>query len=145
MNPTRAEGHASRARQRGWLDRVGAGGSLLCAIHCAIGPLILAMLPAIGAAAWFDDRVEGGFVAFVSMLGLTSLGLGYRRHRAVHALGLMLLGLAILWCGILVPALHHVLVRHAVTMAIGGMLVAVAHVLNLRLNHVHVHGAHCTH
>ena len=34
------------------LDRIGASGSLLCAIHCALLPLLIALLPSLGIAGW---------------------------------------------------------------------------------------------
>jgi hypothetical protein len=71
--------------------------------------------------------------------------LGYRRHHTVRALALLLSGLAALWLGILYAPLHHAAVPHAVVMTLGGTLVAVAHLVNLRLNHSHVHDASCAH
>ena len=70
---------------------------------------------------------------------------GYRRHRAVRALGLLLPGLAVLWLGVLYAPLHHALLPHAVAMTFGGTLVGLAHLANLRLNHGHVHDATCVH
>jgi len=43
------------------------------------------------------------------------------------------------------PVLHEDLVYHAVTMTLGGTLISVAHLVNLRLTHFHVHDASCTH
>ena len=37
-------------RPRSLLDRIGAFGSLLCAIHCALLPLLIATLPSLGVA-----------------------------------------------------------------------------------------------
>ena len=125
------------------LDRLGAAGSLLCAIHCALLPLAIAMLPALGIATWLGDGVEMGFVVFASCVGVFSLVWGYRRHGAVRALGLLLTGLAVLWLGILYTPLHHALIPHALTMTLGGTLVGLAHLANLRL--VHVHNASCAH
>jgi len=125
------------------LDRLGAAGSLLCAIHCALLPLAIAMLPALGIATWLGDGFEMGFVVFASCVGVFSLVWGYRRHGAVRALGLLLTGLAVLWLGILYTPLHHALIPHALTMTLGGTLVGLAHLANLRL--VHVHNASCAH
>lgn len=127
------------------LDRLGATGSLLCAIHCALLPLLIAVLPTLGIAAWLDDGFERGFVAFATLLGLFTLIWGYRRHRAVRALWLLLPGLAALWLGIGYAPLHHSVAAHAVAMTLGGTLVGLAHLANLRLNHGHVHDAHCAH
>jgi hypothetical protein len=84
--------------------------------------------------------------AFAGPGGLVfSLVWGYRRHRVFRALGLLLPGLALLWFGVLYPPLHQTLVAHAVAMAIGGTLVGLGHLVNLRLNHGHVHDASCSH
>ena len=132
------------------LDRLGATGSLLCAIHCALLPLLLALLPSLGIAAWLGGDFERGFVLFATFLGLFTLVWGYRRHHVVRALGLLLPGLAILWFSVLYAPLHHALIPHAITMTFGGTLVGLAHLANLRLNHAsnklgHVHDATCAH
>ena len=133
----------SPSRKRGaLLDRVGATGSMLCAVHCAALPLVLAIAPAIGAG--FANRTfEIGFIAFASALGLTSLILGYRRHRVGHALLLLAPGIALLWAAVFVERLHDNTIAHAIAMAIGGSLVAVAHLLNLKFSHGHLHVANC--
>ncbi|GAB1595299.1 MerC domain-containing protein [Lysobacter claricitrinus] len=120
-----------------FLDRIGATGSLLCAIHCALLPVLIALLPSLGLAAWLDDDFELGFVLFASALGLYSLVRGYRRHHAVRALRLLVPGLAALWLGVLYAPLHTSAVAHAISMTIGGTLVGLAHVTNLRLQSVH--------
>jgi hypothetical protein len=127
------------------LDRIGATGSIVCALHCALLPVVIAVLPSLGIAAWLGDGFEQAFVLFATLLGLFSVVWGYRRHGAVRALGLLLPGLAVLWAGILYAPLHHALVPHAVAMTLGGTLVGLAHVANLRLNHGHVHDATCAH
>lgn len=127
------------------LDRLGATGSLLCAIHCALLPLLIALLPSLGIAAWLGDGLEQGFVLFATLLGLFTLVWSYRRHRAMRAIGWLLPGLAALWFGVLYAPLHHSPVPHAIVMTFGGTLVGLAHLLNLRLNHGHVHDASCVH
>ena len=125
------------------IDRFGAFGSLLCAIHCALLPILMAALPALGIGAWLGEGFEQGFVLFATCVGLFSVVWGYRRHGAVRALGLLLPGLAILWIGVLYSPLHHSLWPHAIAMTLGGSLVGLAHLANLRL--VHVHNAACAH
>jgi hypothetical protein len=133
------------ARPPSLLDRLGATGSLLCAVHCALLPALIALLPSLGIAAWLDDGFERGFVAFATLLGLFTLVWGYRRHRAVRALWLLLPGLSLLWLATGYEPLHHAVVPHAIAMTLGGTLVGLAHLANLRLNHGHVHDAHCAH
>ena len=127
------------------LDRIGAGGSLICAIHCALLPLLIAVLPSIGIAGWLGDGFEWGFVVFATGLGLFSLAVGYRRHGSVRALSMLIPGLLALWTGLMYDPLHHALVPHAIAMTFGGTLVGLAHLANLRLNHGHVHDASCAH
>ena len=130
---------------RHWLDRLGATGSLLCAVHCAALGLLVALLPSLGIAVWWGEGIERGFVAFATLLGISSLVWGYRRHRVVRALGVLALGLLVLWAGLLYAPLHQSVVPHAVAMTFGGTMVGLAHLLNLRLNHGHIHDASCAH
>ena len=126
-------------------DRIGFTASLVCAIHCALLPLAIALLPSLGIAAWLGEGFEEGFVVFASLFGLFTLVSGYRKHRALRALRLLVPGLAILWFGVLYAPLHHSLVPHAIAMTLGGTLVGLGHLANLRLNHRHVHDANCAH
>lgn len=130
---------------RSLLDRLGAAGSLVCAFHCAAIPLVIALAPSVGAAGWFGGNLERGFVVFATALGLFSVLWGYRRHGEVRALRLLLPGLALLWGGVLYGPLHEAVVPHAIAMTVGGTLVGLAHLANLRLNHGHVHGPGCVH
>lgn len=141
--------------RRSLLDRLGATGSLLCAIHCALLPLLITLLPSLGIAVWLGEGFEQGFVLFATVLGAVSMIGAYRRHHVVRALGLLLPGLAVLWFSVLYRPLHHSLVPHAITMTLGGTLVGLAHLANLRLNHAsntqasnkhgHIHNATAVH
>ena len=75
------------SRLRHLLDRFGATGSMLCAVHCAVIPVLLAAAPSLGLSFWLGDGVEQALVVFVTLLGLFSLVWGYRRHGALRALG----------------------------------------------------------
>ncbi|MFD0325655.1 MerC domain-containing protein [Lysobacter gummosus] len=118
---------------------------MACAVHCAALPLLIAVLPSLGIAVWFGDGFEMGFVMFATLLGSFSVISGYRRHHAMRALSLLIPGLGLLWVGVLYAPLHHALLPHAITMTCGGVLVGLAHLTNLRLNHGHIHDASCAH
>ncbi|MCY7353784.1 MAG: MerC domain-containing protein [Lysobacter sp.] len=115
-------------------DRVGFTGSFLCAVHCAVLPLVLALLPAFGLkiGGWLD--VDQAFVVFATLLGATTLSLGYRRHRVFRAWLWLVPGLGLVWLGAF-TRLHNHSVTHAVVMTIGGLMLAAAHFINLRLTH----------
>lgn len=115
-------------------DRVGIGASFLCAVHCALLPLLLALMPAFGLkfGGWID--FDQAFVVFATLLGATTLTLGYRRHRAFHAWALLVPGLLLVWAASF-TALHDHNLTHLVMMTVGGLTLAAAHLLNLRLTH----------
>ena len=115
-------------------DRVGFAASFLCAVHCALFPILLALLPAFGLniGGWID--LDQAFVVFATLLGATTLTLGWRRHRAFRAWALLLPGLALVWTGAF-SAFHDHGLLHAGLMTAGGLMIAGAHLLNLRLTH----------
>lgn len=123
-------------------DRVGATASLLCAVHCALLPFVLALLPALGLGFLADHGFERGFVAFACTLAALTMANGYRKHRSRRALALLLPGVLLLGAGLAVD-LGHAPAWHATLIASGGVLVALAHVANLRLTRLHVHDAQC--
>lgn len=114
------------------LDRIGMTGSLLCAVHCALLPIVFVVLPSVGLSLLLNDGVELAFVSFATLVGTISLVRGFRSHRVALALMLLAPGLGLLWAGVRWPPLHEAAVPHALAMALGGGLVAVAHYLNLR-------------
>ena len=81
---------AMKSSFRHLLDRLGAAGSLVCALHCALVPLLLALAPSLGLSLWLGESLEEIFVVFVTVLGAFSLIWGYRRHRVFRALGMLL-------------------------------------------------------
>jgi len=125
------------------VDRVGATASMLCAVHCALLPFVLALLPLIGLEFLAGHTFERIFVGCAAVLACASLVTAYRRHRHPHALFLMVPGIALLCVGIVVNLDVHVLV-HTACVVTGGVLVASAHVVNLVLAHRH-HQATCMH
>jgi hypothetical protein len=128
-----------------WVDSLGSVGALLCAVHCALLPVALVLLPMVGFGILASPAFERGFVLFATGLAVASLWNGHLRHRRYRAMAVLAPGLAALWAGILVPAIHHSLLVHALAMSIGGTLVAVAHLVNLRLTELHVHHDGCSH
>ena len=127
------------------LDKFGSTSSLVCALHCALLPLLISLLPALGLSALAWSGLEWAFVCFASLLGIFSLWVGYQRHKGYRALLFLVPGLALVWLGVLWPDAHRQLVLHTVLMSVGGTLIAVAHLVNLRLSHGHVHDASCGH
>lgn len=138
----------TQQKNRWWrlADRVGAGASFLCAIHCAALPFVFAMLPLIGLGFLADHAFERGFVLFAGTLALVALINGYRRHHRSLPLRLALPGVMLLLAGVTFAESYSI-VAHSVLVTCGGLLVAFAHFFNLRSDRVrnHVHGPQCVH
>jgi hypothetical protein len=82
--------------------------------------------------AWVD--IDQAFTVFATLLGITTLAYGFRRHRAFRAWIVLIPGLALIWIGSFSP-LHTHSLTHVLTMVAGGLAVAAAHLINLRLTH----------
>jgi hypothetical protein len=128
-----------------WVDSLGSVGAFLCAVHCALLPFALVLLPMVGFGILASPAFERGFVLFATALAVASLWNGHRRHRRYRAMAILAPGLVLLWAGILVPGIHEGALLHALAMSVGGSLVALAHLVNLRLTELHVHDANCSH
>jgi hypothetical protein len=139
---------APQPTSRAWqtADRLGAIASFLCAIHCAALPFVLALLPLVGLEFLADHRFERAFVVFACALALITLLNGYRRHRRPLSLLLAFPGLMLLLLGVTV-AEQYTIMLHSVLVTCGGVLLASAHFINLRLDRrmPHVHGSDCAH
>src|SRR5690348_7850231 len=123
-------------------DRLGATASFLCAVHCALLPFVIALLPLIGLGFLADHRFERVFVGCAAALASVTILTAWRRHRKLHALFLLLPGIALLLSGIIIDIGAHEWL-HTGLVVCGGVLVASAHVVNLVLSHRHVHSAGC--
>ncbi|MBD8900251.1 MerC domain-containing protein [Rhodanobacter sp. DHG33] len=132
-------------------DRVGAAASFLCAIHCALLPFVLTVLPLLGLEFLAGHRFERNFVLFASSLALFALVGGYRRHHQALPLRLAVPGLLLLVLGVVWVSEGQHLIVHSVMVTCGGLLVASAHFVNLYIDRrhahadTHVHGPQCAH
>jgi MerC mercury resistance protein len=112
------------------LDRLGMSASLACAVHCAVLPLLLAALPAIGLA-WLDSAwVDWTMVALAAVIAIRAHRGGFRLHRsclpsAVAVAGLLAIVTTI--CLLKGSASHHYV------QASGAVVVASSHFLNRHL------------
>jgi hypothetical protein len=111
------------------LDNIGMTASTLCAIHCAIVPLLITTLPLIGLGFLANPRVEWSMIILALMLGVSSIGSSYFRthHRP--------LPLLLLCGGFLVIIAGHTLITgwaEAVIVPCGGLIIATAHFVNYK-------------
>jgi hypothetical protein len=78
------------------LDNIGMTASTLCAIHCAIVPLIFTSLPLLGLGFLANSWFEWGMIILAFIIGVSSISLSYfRTHRRLLPLTLLGIGFAI--------------------------------------------------
>lgn len=110
------------------LERVGAGMSLLCAIHCAAMPVLVGALPLVGSRMGSSHWLEALMIGTAALIGYSTLGMSFRRHRRPAPL-------AIFTGGLLTVTLAHTLVSHEASTlpaVVGALGLAGAQFLNRR-------------
>ena len=124
------EAMSKLAQNINW-DWVGFSASLLCALHCALLPVLLT-LSAFGSLYFLEaPAFEYSFIFISFAIASFSLIQGYRKHhRRWNALSLAAIGFS---C-ILMGQVFEGVLWEAILSAIGGSLVAIAHLVNLRLS-----------
>jgi MerC mercury resistance protein len=111
------------------LDSAGMTASILCAIHCAIVPLLITILPLAGLGFLANPLIEWSMIVFALCVGTYAIGLSYLRthHRLLPPILLVV--------GFLVIIIGHLFVHgwhEAIVVPIGGLLIATAHFFNFR-------------
>jgi MerC mercury resistance protein len=111
-----------------WLAALTAGA---CAVHCAVLPLAIAAVPAVGAAWLTDERLGNAALMLSVLLAVLALTRGCLQHRSARPAGVAAAGFAALV--VAEAALESSLLGRAVLSGSGGLLVAGAHLLNRSL------------
>ena len=71
------------------LDHIGMTASILCAIHCAIVPILITTLPLFGLGFLANPWLEWGMIILALFIGIYAIGLSYfRSHRKLLPMGL---------------------------------------------------------
>lgn len=114
------------------LDRVGVGASLICAIHCALMPFVVAILPLLGVGFLASRPVEWGLILLSAALGSLSLCLGFREHQSKRIFAVLGLAILFLLAG-RIGEEREIGWLGPVLMVAGGLTMVGAHWLNRRL------------
>jgi hypothetical protein len=111
------------------LDNIGITASTICAVHCAVVPVLFTSLPLLGLGFLANPWVEWGMIILALAIGIYSIGLSYvRTHHRPLPLILLIMGFLIIMLG-------HALIKgwtEAVIVPIGGLLIAIAHFVNYK-------------
>ncbi len=114
-----------------FLQKLGFGLSLLCALHCLATPFLLVALPALGHN-YLSEGLETGLIAGSLLIGSVILTRDYRGHH--QKLPLILLSLAFVLAFLVFLTHSHLL------QTLSSILLAVAFLINWRM-----HSRVCTH
>ena len=112
---------------RSRLDRFGIMLSGLCAVHCLLGIVLVAIL-GLGGEALLAPGIHRAGLALAVVVGSVTLGLGALRHGQLAPLAIGGCGIALMAAGLTVP---HGAPEAVLTIA-GVALVAAGHIRNLR-------------
>ena len=152
------------------LDMLGFSASTICAIHCALLPVILLFLPLLGLEFITNPAIEITLIGVSLIIGLYTLRNGYLKHHGkLYPTVLFILGLSIIVLGHFtighdlhegkIDEITFLSVLGAVIIPVGAVLIAVAHYKNRKMclscthdhtkehdSHLHSHeGAHIYH
>lgn len=117
-------------------DKVGMSASAACAIHCALLPIVLTLLPIVGLEFLANPMIELSMISLSLALACLALSSAYKKHRKVLPFVILMLGFCCIAMGHLLEELERYLIP------LGGLLIAIAHFINLQLTkscHHHTH------
>lgn len=105
--------------------------SFLCAVHCLVLPLILALLPSM-ASSLTDEHFHRWMVIIVVPISIFSLVMGWRRHRRYFAIVTASAGLLLLiFTGYLGGAIISGYWEENLTI-LAAIIIAIGHFCNFR-------------
>ena len=117
-----------------------------CAIHCALTPLLVGVLPLLGMSFLSEERTEAWLVGAVVVFATGSALWGFRRHRALRAVMAFVGAVGILLLGRWLGDAHPLGIPLTI---LGGIAIAIAHWISARAcracpshdgDHDHGHG-----
>lgn len=113
----------------GRLNRLGMWITSLCALHCLLLPILIPLAPLIASNFVASEWFERGILSFSILIGFAALFIGFHQyHRQLYPIYSLALGGLIYWN-------KHVFgeAYEPITIAVGAILIIVAHVANVRL------------
>jgi MerC mercury resistance protein len=109
-------------------DALGITTSILCAIHCAVLPLVVASLPVLGINIIHNLFFEYGMIGLAFLIGTWALSHGFRKHHRRYIPWLLFTGGMLF---LIAKQLWHQYEFQLLPFAV--VLIIAAHLLNYRL------------
>lgn len=115
-----------------YLDKVGMALSSVCAVHCALAPVLITIAPLIGLGFLFEERFETIFILCTFGMAFLSLVWGfYKSHRSFEPFYILLLGIALVTISRMDSVTNYL--PEPFLMFLAGLSIACSHLINLRL------------
>lgn len=115
-----------------WLDRLAAGASFACLVHCVGLPLIVAALPALASFLSLPESLHLWVLAFAIPTASVALASGVASHADRRPLIFGLAGIATLTAAASLP---EGMAMETPATVLGSLILAIAHIWNWRLRH----------
>jgi len=120
-------------KSRSISDILGISLSLICAIQCAIAPILLSIAPIIPKWAHFGHGWI--WISCILLIAVWSIGRGYKKHQNKTVLYIATIGVGFLLTGTLLEERLNILIESAIFVT-GGILLTIAHWKNYKLESV---------
>ncbi len=121
--------HAALKTPTRW-DRIGIMASAVCAVHCTLLPLLVAVVPMVGLSRLLEPRLEWLFMVSAALIGVIGHGRAYRHnHRHVVPGVIFVIGFSLVVVGRFLTGPRW---AEPCVLGLGGMLAAASHYANLR-------------
>jgi uncharacterized membrane protein HdeD (DUF308 family) len=147
-NSTTTACNSSTSHPWAWLDRLGMGLAMVCAVHCLLTPVLVVCLPIIATTFWTDSNFHIWMLLLVVPLTILSMFIGCGKHKNRSVITFFIFGILFLTSGIVYGFFHghscndcHSFLSSGLfphgwesfLTTIGGFSLVVAHILNFRL------------
>ena len=83
-----------KCHSHGWLDSFAISMSVICAVHCLLTPVLIALLPIISTTFWVHENFHLWMVFLVVPTTSLAVFMGCRKHKNKIVVFLSTLGLA---------------------------------------------------
>lgn len=121
-------------------DALGAGASFICAIHCALLPILLGAVPLLGFQFFENPYIEYTLLVSSFLIGLVALYRGYTlHHRKITPIILFAVAFPVLvWAHLKLSGI----VSYSV-IAFAAIFIIAAHIINWKAQHKHAAAEVC--
>ena len=112
------------------MDRLAIGLSVLCTVHCFATPILLSLLPSIGALELNSEQFHFWILVAVIPTSLLALSLGCKKHRRLRYISFGVVGITLMLVAVTLGESLFGEVGEKGSTLLGSAFVAVAHWFN---------------